>query len=137
MQAWQKRRSRTGQAQQNRWSIRCRWTTKASGPRWQEEEIRWLQQKKHKMLCFCCTAEKDAGDIKRQGKKLSLDSGDVLQAEEEQQIWWKMAPMKAVGGVNSNYIDGPTRRKGKSKQPVNQGKGPRDDSLQRPFNGIP
>ncbi|RWW71208.1 hypothetical protein BHE74_00021062 [Ensete ventricosum] len=74
-EAWQKRRSRTGQTQQNRWSIRCRWTTKASGPRWQEEEIRWLQQKKHKMLYFCCTAEEDAGDIKRKGKKLSLDSG--------------------------------------------------------------
>ncbi|RZR86291.1 hypothetical protein BHM03_00013469 [Ensete ventricosum] len=53
---------------------------------------------------------------------------DVLRAEEEQQIWWKMAPMKVASGVSNNYIGGPVRRKGKSRQPTDQGKGPRDDS---------
>ncbi|RWW64069.1 hypothetical protein BHE74_00028717 [Ensete ventricosum] len=62
---------------------------------------------------------------------------DVLRAEEEQQIWWKMAPTKVASVVSNNYTDGPTRRKGKSRRLADQGKGPRDDCIQRPFNGIP
>ncbi|RWV96510.1 hypothetical protein GW17_00040769 [Ensete ventricosum] len=48
-----------------------------------------------------------------------------------------MAATKSAGGVSSNYIDGPARRNGKSRRLTDQGKGLRDDCLQRPFNGIP
>ncbi|RRT85371.1 hypothetical protein B296_00003955 [Ensete ventricosum] len=41
---------------------------------------------------------------------------DVLWAEEEEQIWWKMAPMKAAGRISNNYTDGPIRQKGEERQ---------------------
>ncbi|RZS08937.1 hypothetical protein BHM03_00039973 [Ensete ventricosum] len=91
-----KRRSSTGQAQQNGWSRSCSWAMKVSievsdldirtrrtqGPRWQEEEVRRLQQKKQRLLCFCYITEEDAGDNERKGKKLSLDNEGLPPVEE-------------------------------------------------------
>ncbi|RRT43394.1 hypothetical protein B296_00041366 [Ensete ventricosum] len=37
-------------------------TLTVRGPRWQEQEVRRLQQKKQRLLCFYCTMEEDASD---------------------------------------------------------------------------